>query len=104
MRDTVRWTNLTRKEITERLAAGGTPVSVTVVKDLLRKHGYVKRKAQKAQAMGQHPDRNAQFETIARLKQQYLESENPIVSIDTKKKELLGNFYRPGQLYTQQYR
>ncbi len=102
MRDTVRWTNLTRKEITERLAAGGTPVSVTVVKDLLRKHGYVKRKAQKAQAMGQHPDRNAQFETIARLKQQYLESENPIVSIDTKKKELLGNFYRPGQLYTQQ--
>jgi hypothetical protein len=102
MRDTVRWTNLTEKEIGERLATAGTPVSVTVVKYLLRKHHYVKRKAQKAQAMGHHPDRNAQFENIARLKQAYRESENPIVSIDTKKKELLGNFYRPGQLYTQE--
>lgn len=101
MHDTVRWTNLTRTEIAERLAAAGTPVSVTVVKQLLRQHHYVKRKAQKAKAMGHHPDRNAQFENIARLKQAYLESENPILSIDTKKKELLGNFYREGQLYTQ---
>jgi hypothetical protein len=102
MRDTVRWTNLTGKEIGERLATAGTLVSVTVVKYLLRKHHYVKRKAQKAQAMGHHPDRDAQFENITRLKQAYLESENPIVSIDTKKKERLGNFYRPGQLYTQE--
>lgn len=102
MRENVRWTNLTQKEIAARLAAAGTPVSVTVVKALLRKHRYRKRKAQKAQAMGEHPERNAQFEQIARLKQEYLESENPIVSIDSKKKELLGNFYRPGQLYTQQ--
>jgi Rhodopirellula transposase DDE domain len=102
MREGVRWTNLTVKEIVGRLAAAGTPVSRTVVKDLLRKHHYVKRKAQKAQAMGHHPDRNAQFEHIAQLKQTYLESENPIVSLDTKKKELLGNFYRPGQLYTQE--
>jgi hypothetical protein len=102
MREGVRWTNLTQKEIGERLAAAGTPVSRTVVKYLLRKHHYVKRKAQKAQAMGHHSDRNAQFEHIAQLKQMYLESENPIVSMDTKKKELLGNFYRPGQLYTQE--
>jgi hypothetical protein len=101
MRDTIYWTNLTEKEIAGRLAAAGTPVSVTVVKHLLRKHHYVKRKAQKAKAMGHHPDRNAQFENIARLKQAYQESENPILSIDTKKKELMGNFYREGQLYTQ---
>jgi hypothetical protein len=62
----------------------------------------VKRKAQKATAMGHHPDRQAQFENLARLKQEYLESGNPLLSIDTKKKELLGNFYRPGQLYTQE--
>ena len=50
--------------------------------------------------MGQHADRNQQFENIARLKQQYLESDNPILSIDTKKKELVGNFYRDGRLDT----
>lgn len=102
MREGVRWTNLTQQEIGERLTAAGTPVSRTVVKDLLRTHRYVKRKAQKAHAMGHHPDRNAQFENIAQLKQTYVASENPIVSMDTKKKELVGNLYRPGQLYTQE--
>jgi Rhodopirellula transposase DDE domain len=102
MREGVRWTNLTREEIAERLAEAGTPVSVTVVKRLLRKHRYVQRKAQKSKAMGQNPDRNQQFENIARLKQEYLETEDPIISMDTKKKELLGNFYRDGHLYTQE--
>ena len=43
-------------------------------------------------------DRNAQFENIARLKREYLGSAYPIVSIDTKKKELIGDFYRDGRL------
>jgi hypothetical protein len=72
MRENVRWTNLTQKEIAVRLAAAGTPVSVTVVKALLHEHRYRKRKAQKAQAMGIHPERNAQFEQIAQLKHEYL--------------------------------
>ena len=46
--------------------------------------------------MGQHADRNAQFEKIAELKQHSLEAGRPVISIDTKKKELLGNFYRDG--------
>ena len=46
--------------------------------------------------MGQHADRNAQFEKIAELKKEYLEAGRPVISIDTKKKELLGNFYRDG--------
>ena len=102
MRENVRWTNVTQKEIAARLAAVGTPMSVTVVKGLLRKDRYGKRKAQKAQAMGHHPNRNAQFEYSAQLKQTSLESKHPIVSLVTKKKELLGNFYRPGHLYTQE--
>src|SRR5512135_3305157 len=102
MREGVRWTNLTRAESAQRLKEAGTPVSVTVVKQLLRKSRYVQRKAQKSQAMGQHADRNQQFENIARIKQQDLESDNPILSIDTKKKELLGTFYRDGHLYTQE--
>jgi len=101
MRQDVRWTDLTYEQIADHLAEAGTPVSVPVVKQLLRKHGYVTRKAQKSETMGTHPDRNQQFENLARLKREYLASGNPIVSMDTKKKELIGNFYRAGHLLTQ---
>jgi len=49
-----------------------------------------------------HPHRNAQFENIARLKQEYLSVGLPVISMDTKKKELLGNFHRDGKIDTQQ--
>jgi hypothetical protein len=103
MREGVKWTDLTRREISQRLAERGTPAGRGVVKQLFKRHGYVKRKARKSKAMGpRHPDRNAQFENIARLKQEYLEAGQPVVSMDTKKKELLGNFYRDGKLYTRE--
>jgi hypothetical protein len=103
MREAVKWTDLTRREISRQLAERGTPAGTRVVKQLLKKHGYVKRKARKKVEMGpRHPDRNAQFENIARLKQEYLDAGQPVLSIDTKKKELLGSFYRDGKLYTQQ--
>src|SRR4029079_15117172 len=101
MRQDVRWTDLTYVRIAAHLAEAGTKVSVPVVKQLLDDHGYVTRKAQKSKAMGSHPDRNRQFENIARLKREYMASDNPIVSMDTKKKELIGNFYRAGHLKTQ---
>jgi hypothetical protein len=102
LRQDMKWTTLTLDQIADRLAEAGTPVSVTVVKQLLRKHGYVKRKARKSRSMGEQADRNRQFENIARLKQQYLGSDNPILSIDTTKKELVGNFYREGRLYARE--
>lgn len=103
MREGVKWTDLTRREISLRLSELGAPAGQGVVKQLLKRHGYVKRKAQKVKAMGpRHPDRNAQFENIARLKQEYLEAGQPVVSMDAKKKELLGNFYRDGKLYTRE--
>ena len=46
--------------------------------------------------MGQHTDRNVQFENIAKLKGEYVDAGLPVISIDAKKKELLGNFYREG--------
>jgi hypothetical protein len=101
MRQEVRWTDLTYEQIAEHLAEAGTPVSVPVIKQLLDHHDYVTRKAQKSEAMGGHADRNRQFENIARLKREYLGSDDPIVSMDTKKKELIGNFYRAGRLLTQ---
>lgn len=47
-------------------------------------------------------NRNEQFEKIARLRAEYLEAGNPVISMDTKKKEYVGNFYREGHLYTTQ--
>ena len=103
MRADVKWTNLSRREIAKRLTAMGTPVSRNIVSSLLRKHGYRRRKAQKKKTMGpRNPNRNAQFENIARLKKEYLKAGLPVISMDTKKKELLGNFYRDGKIDTQE--
>ncbi len=101
MRGDIKWTNLSRRQIAERMGALGTPVSRDVVSQLLRQHGYRRRKAQKKKTMGHHRDRNAQFEKIARLRKKYLKAGLPVISIDTKKKELLGDFYREGQIDAQ---
>jgi Rhodopirellula transposase DDE domain len=102
MRTDVRWTNLSRRQIAARATELGTPISRHVVSQLLRKHRYRKRKALKKRTMGpRHPDRNAQFENIARLKAEYLKAGLPVISIDTKKKELIGEFYRDGAIETQ---
>lgn len=101
MRGEVKWTNLSRREIAERMGALGTPVSRDVVSQLLRQHGYRRRKALKKKTMGHHRDRNAQFEKIARLKAKYLKAGLPVISIDTKKKELLGDFFRDGRIDAQ---
>src|SRR3974377_228459 len=99
----VKWTNLSRREIALRVAALGTPASRHVVSQLLRKHKYRRRKALKKKTMGpRNPNRNAQFENIARLKKEYLKAGLPVISMDTKKKELLGDFYRDGKIDTQQ--
>src|SRR4051794_19534320 len=102
MRLEVRWTNLSRREIARRGTGLGTHISRHVVSQLLKKHRYRRRKARKARTMGpRHPDRNAQFENIGRLRRQYLAAGLPVVSIDTKKKELIGDFYRDGVIEAQ---
>ncbi len=102
MRVDVKWTNLSRRPIARRLAELGTPVSRRVVAPLLHRHGFRRRKAPKKTTMGRHPDCNAQFENIGRLKQEYVKAGLPVISVYTKKKELLGNFYRPGVIDTQE--
>jgi len=102
MNENVYWTNLTQKEISEKMKEKGICISVTVVKQLLKKHGYVKRKQQKKKTMKHCPDRNQQFEIISELKGDYLNSDNPVISVDTKKKEYIGNFYREGTLYARE--
>lgn len=100
MRDDVVWTYLSSTEIAQRLDRLGTPVCPDTVHSLLEELGFHKRQAEKTTVMGEVPFRNEQFENIARLKRRYLNSPNPILSMDTKKKELLGNFFRDGQVYS----
>jgi hypothetical protein len=94
------WTNLTRTEIVNLMQEYGSQISTHIVDQLLDQHGYHERKALRMEPLSRHPDRNAQFETIARLKGEYLDSPNPILSIDLKARELLGNFFRGGKLFT----
>jgi hypothetical protein len=96
MREDVKWTNLSRRRISRKLKELGTPAGKNVVSRLLHEHGYRRRKPQKKRTMGQHADRNAPFENIAELKEQYQSAGHPVISIDTKKKEMLGNFHRDG--------
>ena len=102
MNEQVKWTNLSVEAIKQRLKKAGITVSRNIVRKLLKKHDYVKRKALKKKAADGHVNRNAQFERIKALRQDYEATGNPIISVDTKKKELLGNLYREGRLYTRE--
>ncbi|SHE23422.1 ISAzo13-like element transposase-related protein [methanotrophic endosymbiont of Bathymodiolus puteoserpentis (Logatchev)] len=96
MDETKKWTNLTCAKIGSLLAEEGFKVSRNIVRKLLKKNDYVKRKALKNKAAGGHVNRNAQFENIAELRTLYTSAGNPVISVDTKKKELIGNLFREG--------
>ena len=96
----VVWTYLTPEEISEELAMAGTPVGTDTVRKILDDVGFAKRKAQKYLPMGTSTDRDAQFKRIATYKAEYEASGNPILSMDAKKREYLGNYFRSGRLYT----
>lgn len=100
--ETLVWTNLTKTEIVDLMQDCGSDVSVHIVGQLLDRHGFHERKALRMEPLSHNPDRNAQFETIARLKQEYLNSGNPVLSMDLKAREKLGNFFRSGTLFTRQ--
>ncbi|MFO0842101.1 MAG: ISAzo13 family transposase [Gemmataceae bacterium] len=102
MRQGVLWTNLSLRELSRRLAGMGSPASRRVIRRLLRQMKVGCRTARKKKSMGHHKGRNAQFENIARLPREYQAAGDPVISIDTKKKELLGNFHRPGTTFTEQ--
>ena len=88
MNDKIRWTNLSQKQIAAKMQEQGICISVTVVKKLLKRHGFTKRKALKKMPIGTSKHRNEQFENIIRLKEKYIKDGNPIISVDTKKKNL----------------
>jgi hypothetical protein len=87
MEESVKWSNLSRSEIAERLKQQGFTVSVTVVDQLLDKHNFRRRQAFKVEAGKKNiPHRDEQFKNIERLKEAYQAQGNPVMSMDVKKK------------------
>ncbi|NER34398.1 MAG: hypothetical protein F6J93_10280 [Oscillatoria sp. SIO1A7] len=87
MDEAIKWTHLRRQQIADLLwEEEEIQVSVTVVDQLLDKHDFRRRKAFKAKATGDNPQRNEQFENIEKLVETYQQAGNPVMSMDTKKK------------------
>ena len=95
----LRWTCKSVRNLADELAAMGHTVSHPVVADLLHELGYSLQANRKTQDGDSHPDRNAQFEHIHAKVQSYMKARQPVISVDTKKKELVGNFKNSGQVW-----
>ena len=100
--ESVIWTYLKPADIAQEMAQKGHAVSRYIVKQLLESKSYKTRSMLKVNELKEVEQRNEQFEKIAHLRKVFAEQGQPILSIDTKKKEMLGMFQRKGQSYTQQ--
>jgi hypothetical protein len=94
----LRWTCKSTQALAgEMFARYGVRVSDKTVAKLLKEHGYSLQAPSKSVEGAQHPDRNAQFEHINAKAEECLERGVPVLSVDTKKKELVGNFKNGGR-------
>lgn len=95
------WTNRSPRQIAEELQAEGFSVCADTVRTILADNlGLGLRQASKDEAARAFPFRDEQFEYLAELREWYERRRWPVLSIDTKKKELLGDFFRAGKAYT----
>ena len=93
----LRWTCKSTANLAEELTRQNHPISDRTVAMLLKQQGYSLQANRKTQEGSSHPDRNAQFEYINRQVLAFQKRQQPVVSIDTKKKELVGEFKNPGE-------
>ena len=92
----LRWTSKSTEKLARELSAMGHRVSARTVGYLLHDLGYSLQANKKTLEGKQHPDRNAQFEHINTEAQAFLDRGQPVISVDTKKKELVGEFKNGG--------
>ena len=93
----LRWTCKSRAQLTAALTAAGWRVSSTTVGRLLNDLGYRLRSVRKNREGTTHPDRDAQFAHINATAATFLHRQEPVISVDTKKKELVGDFANAGR-------
>jgi transposase len=93
----LRWTTKSVRRLEAELAAMGHAVSYRLVAEILHELGYSLQANQKTREGTAHPDRDAQFRYINNQVRRYQKKGHPAISVDTKKKELVGDFKNPGQ-------
>src|SRR5271170_4387625 len=93
----LRWTCKSTGKLANELRAMGHAVSPTSVGVLLHELGYSLQANAKTREGGGHPDRNAQFEHINAQAASFAKAGQPVISVDTKKKELVGDFKNAGR-------
>lgn len=99
--EAILWTNRSPRDIATELASTGFDVGPDTVRTILTEDlGLSLRQAVKDEATCNFPQRDEQFEHIGRLRKTFQREGCPVLSIDTKQKELLGNFFRRGRAYT----
>jgi len=98
-----KWVRSSLRTLSARLSAAGHPASPPTVGRVLKSLDYALHvNAKKVEASAAHPDRAAQFDYIAQQRQAFTAAGQPIVSVDTKKKELIGDFKNAGRAWRQQ--
>jgi Rhodopirellula transposase DDE domain len=95
----LRWTTKSLRTLSDELGRQGFEVSAPVVGEMLVADGYSLQSVAKVEAGSRHPDRDAQFRYIHKLVGEFLAAGDPVISVDAKKKELVGNFAQPGRAY-----
>lgn len=93
----LRWTSKSTRALAAELTAGRHPVSHEKVAQLLRHMHYSLQSNRKTEEGDDHPDRDAQFQHINEQVRQALAHGRPVISVDTKKKELIGNYRNAGR-------
>ena len=100
----LRWTLKSLRRLSEELRRGGHVAGRTLVGELLHDMGYSLQGTRKTREGSSHVDRNAQFEYINAQAVAFLKGRRPVISVDTKKKELVGDFKNGGQEWRQKGR
>lgn len=95
----LRWTTLSLRTLASALTVQGHPVSAATVGHLLHTMGYSLQGTAKTTEGTRHPDRDAQFAHINATATAFLDDHQPVISVDTKAKEWIGNRDRPGRTW-----
>lgn len=97
-----KWVRCSLRHLSGELAEQDHEISHVTVRRLLKEKGYTLQSNRKELASKQHPDRDRQFRYIKRVRNLFCSAGHPIVSVDTKKKELIGNFKNNGRAWRRQ--
>ena len=97
LQSSLRWTLKSTRKLAEALSRIGHPVSHTKVGQILHDMHYSLQGNRKTEEGNDHPDRDAQFRHINNAVKRNLARGCPVISVDTKRKELLGNYHNAGQ-------